>query len=173
MSTSCEAKTSPNVGKHAPGFALGLIIGYKLAKALVELSFSAFLLFSGSAALLEKVNAAATIIRHHVAEAWSIVLAERLVHVASARSLLVIALALLLDGVLALIEGWALYRRYRWGRWLVVYTTSIFLPLEIIALIRHVNVGRGVVLLVNALIVIYLVLSRVAVPKRDSLFLQS
>jgi uncharacterized membrane protein (DUF2068 family) len=124
------------------------------------------LLFVGSTALTEELNTAATIIRRHVAEAWSIALAERVIHAASARNLLVVVCALFLDGTLSSVESWALYRRYRWGRWLVVCATSILLPLEFVALIRHLSAVRLAVLLVNSLIVIYLIPCRVTVEGR-------
>jgi hypothetical protein len=64
-------------------------------------------------ALTEERNVTMTIIRRDVAEAWSIALAERVIHAASARNLLVVVCALFLDGTLSSVESWALYRRYR------------------------------------------------------------
>jgi uncharacterized membrane protein (DUF2068 family) len=125
------------------------------------------LLFVGSTALTEELNTAATIIRRHVAEAWSISLAERVIHVATARNLLVVVCALFLDGTLSFVESWALYHRYRWGRWLVVCATSILLPVELIALFRRLSAIRLALLLVNLSIVLYLIPGRATAAKRD------
>lgn len=143
------------------GIGVRLIVGYKIAKAGAELLLGALLLTLGSASLAEGLRAVALTVRHHAAEAWSIELAERLVQVAAGRNL-VVALALLLDGVSSLVEGWALHRRYRWSRWLIVGATSCLLPFEVVALIRHLAPGRVVLLLGNALIVAYLIQRRVA-----------
>jgi len=99
-------------------------------------------------------------IRHHATEAWSIVLAEQVVHASTGRNLLVAAVALIADAIASLIEGWALQRSYRWSGWLVVGTTSSFLPFEGIALLRHPSISPLVFLLVNALIVAYLIRRR-------------
>jgi uncharacterized membrane protein (DUF2068 family) len=166
MTTPTEVDMVARSFRHPQG--IGLIIAYKLMTALAEFIVGASLWIIGSTALTEELNAAATIIRRHVAEAWSIALAERVIHAATARNLLVVVCALFLDGTLSFVESWALYRRYRWGRWLVVCATSILLPAEFVALIRHLSAVRLAVLLVNSLIVIYLVPRRAAVERRTA-----
>jgi uncharacterized membrane protein (DUF2068 family) len=166
MTTPAEVDTATRSYQHPQG--IGLIIAYKLVTAVAEFIVGALLWIIGSTALTEELNAAATIIRRHMAEAWSIALAERVIHAASARNLLVVVCALFLDGTLSSVESWALYRRFRWGRWLVVCATSILLPFEFVALIRHLSAVRLAVLLVNSLIVIYLVPCRVAVERRGA-----
>jgi uncharacterized membrane protein (DUF2068 family) len=67
---------------------------------------------------------------------------------------LVVAVAVIVDGTVTLVEGWALHGRYRWSRWLVVATTSSLLPIEVVTLVRHPSAGRVMLVLVNALIVV-------------------
>ena len=164
MTTPAEVDSASRPHEHSRG--VGLIIAYKLATAVTEFIVGASLWLIGSTDLTEELNAAATFIRRHVVETWSIALAERVIHAASARNLLVVVCALFLDGTLSSVESWALYRRYRWGRWLVVCATSILLPAEFVALIRHLSAVRLAVLLVNSLIVIYLIPCRVTVEGR-------
>lgn len=155
MSPTSDARASgPNEGRNR--FGERLIVGYKLAKAAVELLLCALLVCLGSAGVADGVRASAAMLRHHAVEAWSIELSERLVNVATARHVMVVALALLLDGLFSLFEGWALHRRYRFGRWLVVGATSSLLPFEIASLFRHLRPGRAALLFVNLLIVAYL-----------------
>ena len=165
MTTPTEVDMVARSFRHPQG--IGLIIAYKLMTALAEFIVGASLWIIGSTALTEELNAAATIIRRHVAEAWSISLAERVIHVATARNLLVVVCALFLDGTLSFVESWALYHRYRWGRWLVVCATSILLPVELIALFRRLSAIRLALLLVNLSIVLYLIPGRATAAKRD------
>jgi hypothetical protein len=65
---------------------IGLIISYKLTTSVANVMVGDSLQVVGSTALTEERNAAATIIRRHVAEAWSVALAERVIHAASARN---------------------------------------------------------------------------------------
>lgn len=138
-----------------------LIVGYKLVKAALEVSLGVALLVAGSAGLAEDLRSAAIHFQHHATAAWSTALAERLVRAATGRHVLVLALASLLDGVFSAIEGWALQRRYRWGRWLVVAATSSLLPFEALALARRLSLVRSALLIVNAWIVGYLVRSNI------------
>ena len=164
MTTATEVDSATRPHEHSRG--VGLIIAYKLATAVVEFIVGASLWLIGLTDLTEELNAAATIIRRHVAETWSIALAERLIHAATARNLLVVVCALFLDGTLSSVQSWALYRRYRWGRWLVVCATSILLPVEFVALYRRHSAIRLALLLVNLSIVLYLVAGRATDAKR-------
>lgn len=137
-----------------------LIVDYKLVKGSAEVLLGVVLLSLGAVGLAEHLHMIAVNIREHAAEAWSVALAKRLVNVASARNVRVAEIALLLDGGSSFFEGWALHRRYRWSGWFIVAATSCFLPVEAIALVRHFSGVRLMLLLVNALIVIYLVRSR-------------
>ncbi|HEY2590794.1 MAG TPA: DUF2127 domain-containing protein [Steroidobacteraceae bacterium] len=159
-----KADLTPEVAeRRAAPVGLRLIVGFKFAKAAVELLPGALLLLLGEAGLAGDLKALALFLRHHATEAWSIALAERLVHAATERNVLVVAVAALLDGALTLIEAYVLHRRYRWSRWLVIGTTSCALPVEIVALVLHPTAGRMLLLLVNLLIVLYLLQRQVAV----------
>ena len=135
---------------------LKLIIGYKLSKAVAELLGGASIFILGSVGLAQKLAYVAQVIRRHATEAWSIALAEQLLSASTAHNVFVVAMAMLADAVVTSIEGWALYRRYVWSRWLVVITTASLVPFEVIALVHHPHAGRAVVLVVNLLIVAYL-----------------
>jgi uncharacterized membrane protein (DUF2068 family) len=167
MTPSPAGETASGDRARAGAIGLRLIVGYKLVKALAELLLGVVLLFLGLAGLADHLQAVALSFRHHAAEAWSIALADRLVRAATERNLLVVALASILDGVVSSVEGWALHRRYGWSRWLVVGATACLLPFEVAALVRHLTAGRIALLSMNALIVVYLVLRRVA-GARDS-----
>jgi len=134
---------------------LRLIVGYKIAKAALEIAFGAALVLLATKATDELRNAAIHV-RDHGTAAWSISLADKVVQEATPRHLVVAAAASLLDGVLTSIEGWALYRRYRCAPWLVIGITSCLLPFEVLSLARHVTAGRVTLFFVNAAIVAYL-----------------
>ena len=135
--------------------SLQLIVAYKLVKAAAEgiVALVAVLWTAGVAADLRHVG---LLIQAHAIAAWSTALAQRMLSAATARTVHVLAVAALLDGALCFVEGWALHRRYAWGRWLVVVATASLLPLEGIALARQVTVGRLAILGINLLIVLRL-----------------
>jgi uncharacterized membrane protein (DUF2068 family) len=142
---------------------LRLIVAFKLLKAGLGLAFGTLLLWLVAAGFAGKFMTAAVQFRHHVAEAWSVELAQLLIHTATARHLRVIGLAALIDGASSLVEGWALYQRFWWSAWLIVGTTSAVIPLEVIAVIRHPSAVRITLLVANVLIVVYLIHRRAAV----------
>jgi uncharacterized membrane protein (DUF2068 family) len=59
-------------------------------------------------------------------------------------------------GVLELVEGYGLWRRYRWAEWLTVIATSLLIPLELYELVHRPSALKAAGLAVNVLIVIYL-----------------
>ena len=63
----------------------------------------------------------------------------------------------ILYGVLELIEGLGLLRRRRWAEYLVLISTSAFLPVEVDELLRHPTPVKAIALLVNCAIIGYLV----------------
>jgi uncharacterized membrane protein (DUF2068 family) len=94
-------------------------------------------------------------VRHH-SGAWSLELADLLVRASTRRGLWTLFVALIADGVLTLVEAWALIHGHWWGPWLVVVATGSLLPFEVVALVRHPHVSRVLLLAVNLLIVWYL-----------------
>ena len=73
--------------------------------------------------------------------------------------------AAVLYGVLEGFEATGLVLRRRWAEYLVLLATVAFVPLEIDELIRHPSPWKGLALLVNLAIVVYLV-------RRKRLFLE-
>ena len=136
------------------------IIAYKWIKALATITLGAALLGS-SPARLAQLHELALMVRAHANAAWSVMLAEQLVHLTGGHALRALALAGLFDGTLSFVEGWALQRRFAWSRWLVVVSTSSLVPFEIVTLVRHASAGRLALLVVNAAIVVYLIRNRI------------
>jgi uncharacterized membrane protein (DUF2068 family) len=134
---------------------LVLIIAYKLAKGVLWLIFAPLILVLMRMGLGDHLVGFAEHLRHH-SRAWSIDLAELVVSAASRRGLLTIVVALLADGAMSLLEGWALWHGHWWGPWLVVVATGSLLPFEVIAIIRKVHPIRVILLFVNVAIVVYL-----------------
>jgi uncharacterized membrane protein (DUF2068 family) len=56
------------------------------------------------------------------------------------------------------IEGTGLWLGKRWAEWFTVLITGSLVPLEIYELIRHPTLGKGLALLINIAVVIYLLL---------------
>jgi uncharacterized membrane protein (DUF2068 family) len=134
---------------------LWLIIGYKLAKGGLWLVLAVVILVAMQAGLEHRLLGLAVQLRHH-SQAWSIELAELVVRAASRRGMWTIVVALLADGLLSIVEGWALVHGFWWAPWLVVVATGSLLPFEVIALVRRLHVGRAVLFVVNVVIVAYL-----------------
>jgi uncharacterized membrane protein (DUF2068 family) len=137
--------------------ALWIIIGYKIGKGVLWLVFAAVIMSAMRMGLADRLLGFADQLRHH-SGAWSLALAKLVVRAATRRGLWTITVALLADGVVTLIEGWALLHGHWWGPWLVVVATGSLLPLEVRALILHPHPVRAAVLVVNATIVVYLAL---------------
>ncbi len=68
-----------------------------------------------------------------------------------------IAGGLLLYGLLQLLEATGLWLMKRWGEYVAVVATSLFLPLEIYELVERVTALRVLALVVNLFLVAYLV----------------
>jgi uncharacterized membrane protein (DUF2068 family) len=132
-----------------------LIIAYKLVKGGLWLVFGVTILVFMRLGIGDDLLGLAAHLRHH-SNAWSLRLADLLVHAATRRGLWTLVVALFADGTLTLVEGWALLRGHWWGPWLVVVATGSLLPFEAFALARHPHVSRVVLLLVNLAIVAYL-----------------
>jgi uncharacterized membrane protein (DUF2068 family) len=132
---------------------LRLIILYKLVKGVLALVGAVALILGVKAGLGHKLDEVAEQLRHH-ARAWSLALADAIMRAAT--NLQVVAAALALDGAFTLFEGVGLARGWWWAPWLVVIGTGSFLPLEVVALVRHATIGRALLLVVNGAIVVYL-----------------
>lgn len=129
---------------------------YKVVKGALELAFAGVVVASVAFGWSSRLTNLALELRRHVSGAWSFELAELVVRAATPAGFLLTSVALGADGVLSMVEAWALRRGHWWGPWLVVVTTGSLLPFEIVALVRHLRWSRVVVLVVNLLIVILL-----------------
>lgn len=137
---------------------VGLIVTYKVTKALLQIIAAAILLYGAHHGLSARLAVFAEHLREHAVHAWSNLVAAALLRFTHAHhGLLWTAYALLGDAILSSIEAWALTRAFWWGEWLVVVTTSSLIPFEIRALFRHLRVGRIILLILNLVIVTYLV----------------
>jgi uncharacterized membrane protein (DUF2068 family) len=134
---------------------LAIIIGYKLIKGALWLLFAAILLVLMQVGIGDEILSISEHVRHH-SGAWSLQLADLLVRASTRRGLWTLFVALIADGVLTLVEAWALIRGHWWGPWLVVVATGSLLPFEVVALVRHFHVSRVLLFVVNLLIVGYL-----------------
>jgi uncharacterized membrane protein (DUF2068 family) len=124
--------------------ALSLIIAYKFIKGGLWFVFAAVIVGSMRLGLENRLLGFAAHLRHHPG-AWSLALGDVLVRAATRRRLWTITIALLADGALSFVEGWALLHGRWWGPWLVVVATASLLPFEVFALARHPHVVRAIV----------------------------
>lgn len=74
-----------------------------------------------------------------------------------------------LDGVASAIEGMLLLSGRPWAEWIVIFELACLLPVELLAVESQPDMGRFIVLAVNAAIVFYLARRRVRRRRRDSL----
>jgi uncharacterized membrane protein (DUF2068 family) len=135
--------------------ALTAIIAYKVVKGVLWLVLAPVLAVAVRAGLGHQLVGLADQLRHST-HAWSLELARLLLRAATPRGLWTVVVALVADGVVSLVEGWALTRGHWWGPWLVVVTTSSLLPLEVLAVVHHPHVNRFALLGINVAIVVYL-----------------
>jgi uncharacterized membrane protein (DUF2068 family) len=75
----------------------------------------------------------------------------------SERKLEAISVGTFLYAALFGIEGTGLVLRKRWAEYVTVISTAGFLPIEVYELFHHPRLAKVVVLVINALIVVYLV----------------
>ena len=58
------------------------------------------------------------------------------------------------------VEAYGLWQLKAWAEWFAIISGSLYIPIEIFEIAKHVTIIRIVVLLVNAFIVIYLIYVR-------------
>lgn len=134
-----------------------MIVGYKWVKSVVEVVSGGSLLVLPAGDAQAALRDVSTKLTEHVAEAWSHALAGLLARAATPRHVELIAAALVLDGLLSALEGWALQRRLRWGRWMVIALTSALLPFELLHRTGRLGPFRVATILANVTVVAYLV----------------
>ena len=98
-------------------------------------------------------------INFNVSDSGTIRLIEKLL-TARHSTLNLIAAALIFYGALQLVEGIGLWSLKRWGEYVAVVGTTLFIPFEVYELVEKVTVLRVVALSVNVAAVLYLLLSK-------------
>jgi uncharacterized membrane protein (DUF2068 family) len=66
-----------------------------------------------------------------------------------------------------LTEGVGLALGKRWAEYFTIITTSSLLPIEVYELGKHASIGKGVALVINLAVVVYLILELRRFPKRN------
>jgi uncharacterized membrane protein (DUF2068 family) len=145
-----------SAGEPRRELGIRLIIAYKAVKAAAQLALACVLFALAASGEMESFRELARGMREHVASRWSVEVGRLITALVSPRALRLTELALLLDGALTAVEGWALWRGYRWGAWLVVVASGLPLPLEVHSILRTHRISRVLLALVNAAVVVYL-----------------
>jgi uncharacterized membrane protein (DUF2068 family) len=155
---SPDATAAPDRGPHAAPVAGGVrvIAVYKFTKAVVQTLLALALATMVASGYVARAHELAATLREHLVHHWSITLAELLTSWLTGRRVYWLVAALAGDALVSAVEGWALARGYAWASWLVVGATSLLLPIELVELARRVSVGRGLLLIINLWIVLYL-----------------
>src|SRR4051812_34440786 len=84
---------------------------------------------------------------------------EKILH-AKTSTLNLIAVALFLYGALQIVEGIGLWSLKRWGEYVAVVGTTLFIPLEVYEVVDSASWLKVIVLVINVAAVIYLLLSK-------------
>lgn len=144
-----------------------LIIGYKLVKSVVQVAAAVALVAWASPRRIAEARHLMDVVDAHLAARWSVHLARALTLATRPHTLHLLAAAAGIDGGVSFLEGYCLWRGYRWAPWLVVVATATPLPLEVHALARRLALGRVVVIAVNVAVIAYLA-ARIARRRRDA-----
>ena len=73
------------------------------------------------------------------------------------RRLKQLSVATFIYSAIFMTEGVGLAWRQRWAEYLTVVTTASLLPLEVYELAKHASIGKGLALVINLAVVVYLV----------------
>ena len=111
--------------------ALRTIITYKWVKGVVQLLLFAALVTTFAVGLDDDLARWAHEFRNHSTRAYAVLLGRALERATTPRGMHITLFALLVDGIVTCIEGWALQRRHAWGPWLVVGVSGSLLPFEV------------------------------------------
>jgi uncharacterized membrane protein (DUF2068 family) len=98
-------------------------------------------------------------IHFNVSDSATIHSIEKLLH-AKHSTLNLIAVALFFYGALQILEGIGLWSLKRWGEYVAVVGTTLFIPLEVYELVEKITWLRITALVVNVAAVLYLLLSK-------------
>jgi uncharacterized membrane protein (DUF2068 family) len=148
-----------------------LLATYKLLRGTIQLVAALLLLLALArthGAMPDTLNDIVQFLVHHATPRWSAKIAGWALSLETGHGHTLVwgAVALLADGVMTLVEGFALHLHKAWGEWLVVLTTGSPLPLELAQLFRHPSIGHVLLLVGNAAVVGFLVWRRLRVADR-------
>jgi uncharacterized membrane protein (DUF2068 family) len=142
--------------RRRPG--LNVIIAWKLVRAGLSLIGGAALLVLTLTGFEAHLGHFAATLHSQAVSAFAVSLTGLLVSAVEPAHAMLVAGVLGLDGVMLLVEGWALFKGWWWAAWLVVVATSALVPFEVVSIARHPGLWRVLALLVNLGIVAYFVL---------------
>jgi uncharacterized membrane protein (DUF2068 family) len=137
-------------------FGIRLIILYKGLKAVAEVALAAALVLLAATGEIATFREAAIQLKEDLASRWSLLLGRVLATLLSERGVHLLEIGLALDGIVSAVEGWSLWRGYRWGPWLVIVLTATPLPLEALGIVRNHRPSRIALMLLNVAVVVYL-----------------
>ena len=98
-------------------------------------------------------------IHFNVSDSTTVSSIEKTLH-AKSSTLTLIGVAILVYGLLQIAEGIGLWSLKRWGEYVAVVGTTVFIPLEVYELTDKISWLKIVVLLINIAAVLYLLLSK-------------
>jgi uncharacterized membrane protein (DUF2068 family) len=136
---------------------LRLVIAYKAVKAVAEAAGAVAVVLLAASGRVESVRDLAQAWQEHLGHHLAIVAGRALAALLSERGLRWVELGLALDALVSAFEGFALWRGYAWGPWIVASATALPLPFELVHLLRRPRPARIALLLVNAAVVAYMV----------------
>jgi uncharacterized membrane protein (DUF2068 family) len=141
-----------------------LIAGFKLLKgfALLAVAIGALrLLHQDVAAIVDHWINAFKVDPHNRYILW--LLAK--LPLVNDRKLTELSVGTLIYSAIFLTEGTGLALSKRWAEYFTIITTASFLPLEVYEIIHRATVAKGVALVINIVVVIYLVRELRRYPK--------
>ncbi len=143
-------------GKRSHGRGLRLIAAFKLLKglALVALGIGALkLLHKDVAAVIEHWISVFRVDPHN--HFIDLLLAK--LSILDDRRLKEFSVGTFVYSAIFFTEGIGLALEKRWAEYFTIITTSSLLPLEVYELAKRTSVGRGIALLINLAVVVYLI----------------
>ncbi len=152
-----RSRGAPTAKVEAPGEGLSVVVAYKIGKAAIELCAALLLVLAAWGGLQAPATALAADVERHALHGLGGALAHLLRTAARPGHLHLVAFALAADGILSALEGYLLWRRFAWARWVVVLGTGAPLPFELVRLVRRPSVVSLLLLLVNVAILAYVV----------------
>jgi len=143
-------------GRRSHGRGLRLIAAFKLLKglALVALGIGALkLLHKDVAAVIEHWISIFRVDPHN--HFIDLLLAK--LSILDDRRLKEFSVGTFAYSAIFFTEGIGLALEKRWAEYFTIITTSSLLPLEVYELVKRVSMGRGIALLINLAVVVYLI----------------